>query len=350
MGDLIRIDGSEGEGGGQILRTSLALSMVTGRPFEIVNLRAGRSKPGLRPQHLLCVKASGRICSAGIEGATLGSQTVRFAPGDVRHGTYRFDVGTAGSTSLVLHTLYLPLALASGRSILTITGGTHALFAPTYHFLERQWAVLLRRIGVEVELDLVRAGFYPRGGGEIRAKIHPATAVRPLTLGPRGELERLEGVSAVSDLPKAIAERQRRRAMAQLRKAGLDAGIELASLPPAGKGTVLHLLATFEGGGRACYDALGARGKRAEAVADEAAEGLVSFLATSGAIDEHAADQLILPLALANGPSSFPVPAVTSHLLTNARVIERFLPCRIHVDGDVGSESDVRVSPTRGGI
>jgi len=345
---MILIDGSEGEGGGQILRTALALSMVTGRPFEMVNLRAGRSKPGLRPQHLACVKASAKICGATVDGAKLGSRTLRFEPGAVKSGTYAFEIGTAGSTSLVLHTLALPLALAGGRSVVTIGGGTHVPFAPTSHYLVRQWAVLLGRLGIDVEIDLRRAGYYPAGGGEIRAKIRPTTSIQPLRLGPRGEIQSLDGASAVGNLPRSIAVRQTRRALARLEPEGLAAGLELLVLPSRGKGTMLQLVSTYEGGGRACHDALGAIGKRAEQVADEACDALLGFLATRGAVDAHAADQLLLPLALAGEPSEFPVPAVTPHLLTNARVIERFVSCQIAVDGPPGEEGLVAVTPRRG--
>lgn len=345
MSDWVRIDGSEGEGGGQLLRTSLTLSMLTGRRFEIVNLRAGRKKPGLRPQHLTCVRASAKICSAAVEGAEIGSRAVRFEPGSVRPGTYSFDIGTAGSTSLVLQTLCLPLALAPRRSIVTLTGGTHVPFAPTYHFIERQWAALLRRVGIEVEVHLIRAGYYPAGGGEVRATVRPATSVAPLVLGPRGELERLEGLSTVSNLDRSIAQRQRARALQRLEAAGLSAGIELADLPSPGKGTMLMLLAEFGGGGRACYTALGAPGKRAERVAEEACDAFLAFLESRGAVDAFAADQLLLPLAVASGPSEFPVPAVTSHLVTNARVIERFLPCTIQISGEPEGEESVRITP-----
>jgi RNA 3'-terminal phosphate cyclase (ATP) len=359
LSDLIRIDGSEGEGGGQILRTALTLSMVTGRPFELFNLRARRPKPGLQPQHLLCVKASAKITSATLDGAKLGSTTVRFEPGAIRPGTYDFDIGTAGSTSLVLQTLCVPLAFAGlrqaqaapslptggGRTILTITGGTHVPFSPTFHFLSHQWAVLLRRLGVDIELEILRAGYYPQGGGEVRAKIRPVPSVQPLRLGPRGPLERLEGISAVSNLPRSVAERQRARALERLEAAGLSAGIELVELPSHGKGTLLFLLSCHEGGGRACYDALGKIGKRAEEVADDACDGLLRFLQSQGAVDEHAADQLLLPLALASGPSELPVPVVTNHLLTNGRVIERFVASQVRIEGDLGGEGRATIVP-----
>ncbi|HPD14616.1 MAG TPA: RNA 3'-terminal phosphate cyclase [Planctomycetota bacterium] len=345
MDGLVRIDGSEGESGGQMLRTALALSMVTGRPFEIVNIRARRQKPGLRPQHLACVKAAAKISSAAAEGAALGSRALRFEPGAVRPGTYDFVIKSAGSTSLVLHTLYLPLALAGARSVLTISGGTHVPFSPSFHFLLHQWAVLMRRLGLDVELTMARAGYYPEGGGAIRAKVFPAGRVRPLVLGPRGALERLEGISLASGLARSVAERQRQQALARLEAEGLAAGIELAEAPSSGKGTSLFLLSTYQGGGRAAADALGALGKRAETVADEACDQLLAFLRTRGAVDAHCADQLLLPLALATGPSEFPVPAVTSHLLTNAQVIQRFVPALLSIDGEPGGEGTVRVTP-----
>jgi len=347
MGELVKIDGSEGEGGGQMLRTALALSMVTGRPFEIANIRAGREKPGLRPQHLACVKAAAKICSASVEGAAPGSRTLRFEPGPVRPGTYDFDVKTAGSTSLVLHTVTLPLALAGARSVVAIRGGTHVPFSPTFHFLQHQWAVVLRRLGLDVELTLSRAGYYPEGGGEIRAKVLPTPSLRPITLAPRGPLERLEGISLVSGLARSVAERQRNQALARLDAEGLAAGIELLDLPSPGKGTMLLLLSAYQGGGRACHDALGALGKRAETVADEACDALGRFLRTAGAVDEHTADQLLLPLALAAGPSEFPVPIVTSHLLTNARVIQSFLPAAITIEGPAGAEGVLKIEPGR---
>jgi RNA 3'-terminal phosphate cyclase (ATP) len=346
MSDVLRIDGSEGEGGGQLLRSALTLSTITGRPFEFINLRAGRKKPGLRPQHLVCVKASAKLTSGEAHGAAIGSQTVCFQPGPVRPGTYRFAIRTAGSTSLLLQTVVLPLALAPKRSILTLSGGTHVPFAPPYHYLARQWAVLLRRIGIEADLTLSQAGYYPEGGGEVRAKIQPAASVAPLQLGRRGALKGLEGLSTVSNLDRSIASSQRRQALQQLDAAGLAAGIEVRELPSPGKGTMLLLLATFEGGGRSCHTALGARGKPAETVADEACDELLAFLGTQGAVDAHAADQLLLPLALADGPSAFPVPAVTSHLVTNARLIERFLDCAIRIEGEEGEEGWVRIAPT----
>jgi len=346
MHDIVHIDGSQGEGGGQIIRTSLALSMITGRPVEFQRIRAGRSKPGLRPQHLTCVKAAARVCGAETQGAKLGSTSLRFVPGDVRSGTHHFEVGTAGSTSLVLHTVYLPLAFAGSRSIVTIGGGTHVSWSPAYHFLEWHWAPLLRGLGLEVDLTLDRAGYYPEGGGEVRARILPARRIAPLTLGTRDDLERLDGLSIVSNLPRSIAERQRRQALQRLDGADLPCGIEVKEPPSRGMGTMLLLRTRHAGGARACFTALGAKGKRAETVADEAVDDLLAYLGTSGAVDGHTADQLLLPLAFADGPSEYTVSEVTQHLLTNADVIQSFLDTRIHIEGGLGSEGSVRVEPT----
>jgi RNA 3'-terminal phosphate cyclase (ATP) len=347
MADTVHIDGSQGEGGGQILRTSLSLSIITGRPVVFQRIRAGRSKPGLRAQHLTCVKAACKVCSGQVEGAKLGSTSLRFVPGTAEGGTYRFEVGTAGSTSLVLHTVAIPLAFAGSRSVLTIRGGTHVPFSPAYHFLDWQWAPLLRRLGVNVDVSLLKAGYYPKGGGEMQARIRPAERIAPLTLGPRGDLEQLDGLSMLSNLPWSIAERQRRRALSRLDTAGLACGIEVREFPSPGMGTMLLLRGRHAGGTRACFTALGARGKRAEAVADEAVDEFLAFLETQGSVDRHTADQLLLPLALADGPSEYSVSAVTQHLLTNAQVIRVFLNAQITIDGAVGSEGRVRVEPAR---
>src|SRR5262249_55368263 len=209
---LIELDGSEGEGGGQILRSALALSILTGRPFKLVNIRANREKPGLRPQHLMCVRAAGTICNALYKGASVGSSVLVFEPRELKAGKYHFGIGTAGATALVLHTLYLPLALlGAGPSEVTITGGTHNEHAPCYHFLETTWNGYMRRLGLQIELEMLRPGFYPRGGGEIRAVIHPCSRVNGLKLTTCPELTTAGGFSAVAGLLESVARRQARR-------------------------------------------------------------------------------------------------------------------------------------------
>src|SRR5262249_11975752 len=192
---IIDLDGSFGEGGGQILRTSLALSLLTGKPFHLRNVRANRTKPGLQPQHLMSVRSAAQVGSAHVVGASLQSTDLQFTPGPVAAGKYRFDIGTAGATGLVLHTLYLPLALAGKTpSELTRTGGTHVSTSPCYHFLAATWRPYLAQLGLTVSLTMARPGFYPRGGGEVRAVIEPCPALKPLRLTRRGPV----GVKVVS--------------------------------------------------------------------------------------------------------------------------------------------------------
>ena len=189
---MIEIDGSEGEGGGQILRSALALSILTGLPFKLINIRANRSKPGLQPQHLMSVRAAGTVSGGLYKGAAVGSAVLYFEPGLVKAGKYTFTIGTAGATTLVLHTIYLPLALrADSPSEITISGGTHNQHAPCYHFLETTWAAYMARLGIRVELQMPHAGFYPRGGGEIRSHIVPATRLDALRLETRCQPPRL---------------------------------------------------------------------------------------------------------------------------------------------------------------
>jgi RNA 3'-terminal phosphate cyclase (ATP) len=340
---LIELDGSEGEGGGQILRTSLALSLLTGRGFHLRHVRAGRSKPGLQPQHLMSVRAAATIGQAHTAGASRGSTDLVFEPGAIVAGDQRFAIGTAGATGLVLHTVYLPLALRAQKPCrLTLEGGTHVSTSPSYDFNAITWRHYLAAMGLNVELELIRTGFYPRGGGEVRAIIHPCSEIRGLTLRDRMARRGITGVSAVAGLPEEIAERQARRALKRLRDAGLQADIRLETWT-GGPGTVLSL--TFDTvPAPTLVFALGARGKRAEEVADEAVEQAVAFhRAAPAAVDVHSADQLLLPLALAPGRSEYTVAEVTRHLTTNIAVIRRFCDREISVDGAEGTRGTVRI-------
>jgi RNA 3'-terminal phosphate cyclase (ATP) len=348
MSGTLDIDGSMGEGGGQVLRSSLSLSILTQQPMRLANIRANRDKPGLRPQHLVAVRSAARISSAVVRGDRVGSTAISFDPGPAKPGDYLFDIGTAGATSLVMQTLLPPLALADGPSTVTVHGGTHVPWSPCFHYLDRDWRPFLNRIGIDVELELQMAGFYPRGGGQIAARLPGGGAVRGLQLTDRGRLVGIRGLSAVADLPLEIAERQRNRALKRLERLAVEADteIEISSLPTRSKGTLLLLLAEFEHS-RACFFALGARGKRAETVADEAVEYLAEFFATSATVDRWLADQLLLPLSLAGENSAFVTSRVTSHLLTNAEVIGRFLPVGIGIHGALGEPGEVRVEVLR---
>ena len=340
---MIHIDGTYGEGGGQILRTALALSLLTGKPFRLSAIRAGRKTPGLMAQHLQSVHAAAAVGQARVTGAEKGSQNLIFEPAGICSGEFRFDIGTAGSTSLVLQTIFQPLAFSARPSQVTITGGTHVPWSPCFHYLDRHWLPFLKTIGMAADLDLVRSGFYPRGGGCIRASIRPAQTLSSLQLVQRGALEGVRILSAAANLDPGITERQCRRAEERLAHLGFDGiNTETAVLEGSGKGTLLLLVAKFEQS-RCCYYALGERGKPAERVADEAVEALEDFLAGDGAIDEYLADQLLLPLVFASGSSALRTARITAHLVTNAWVIRQFLPAAIIIEGEVGAPGTVRI-------
>lgn len=363
---MIEIDGSQGEGGGQVLRSSLALSILTGQPLKIRNIRARRSKPGLLAQHLKAVDAATAVSRAVVEGAALGSSALTFTPGKIRSGRYRFDIGTAGSTSLVLQTIFLPLSLASSASNVIITGGTHVPHAPCFHFLSLQWLYWMQAIGFDAQIRMDQAGFYPQGGGRISATIRPVVRISPIKLEERGAIENIHGFSSVANLDLTIAERQKRQALRRLEKTGCPAHVKIENLPAVSKGTLLFLLAEFRLANRpervqdqvfqgkspslqprACYYALGELGKPAERVADEAVEALESFLESDGEIDQYLADQLLLPLAFADEDSAFRTSLVTQHLLTNAAVIQAFGQARIDIGADLGQPGLVRVIPLK---
>lgn len=353
---MIAIDGSYGEGGGQVLRTSLTLTSLLGLPMCIEKIRAGRKKPGLQAQHLTGVRAVAEICGAKLEGAELGSQALTLVPrSSPRAGDYAFDVaearkgGSAGSTGLVLQTLFLPLAFADGTSRLTIKGGTHVAWSPPFHFLKHVYLPTLKRMGIEAEVEIERWGWYPIGGGAIKVEIQGTKGgdLVGLDLTERGELKRLWGISALSNLPMHIAQRQKRRAEDLLRKRGFDPQIEIVSAPATGQGTAVFLLAEYENVA-AGFTALGARGKRAERVAEEACQEFIEHHESGACLDKHLADQLILPLALAKGQSAFTTSEITQHLLTNVWVVEKFLDVKFAVEGKEGDEGKVTVE--RGGL
>ncbi len=345
---IIQVDGSYGEGGGQILRTSLALSCALGRPVELDNIRKARRKPGLQPQHLMALKAAAAICSARVEGAGLSSTAIRFSPGPLAGGDYSFDIaektGSAGSTSLVLQTIMLPLCFSEQPSTVTVSGGTHAPWSPSFHYLRQVFSTALARAGASVDLSIEKWGWYPVGGGRIFARIGPMRAFSLNAIVGRGKLKGVGGISAVSNLPQDIAVRQRNRALSALRQRGVDAAIELVSAPSPGKGTFVFLLAEFDAI-TAGFGALGAPGKRAEAVADEACRALFEYLDTTGALDPHLADQIIPYCALAESTSEFTTSRITRHLLTNIWVVQRFTAAEISVEGREGEPGRIRVRP-----
>ena len=284
---MLTIDGSRGEGGGQILRTALALSAVTGRPFEMVKIRARRSVPGLRPQHLAAVRAATLMTDAKTGGAFEGSPDLRFEPGAIAAGEYRFEIATAGAATLVLQTVLAPLATAGEGSRLSVTGGTHVKAAPGFEFLARNWASAVARMGLSTRFDLVRAGFYPPGGGEIRATVAPWTRPAGLSLESRGALVEVLGVSGAGKVKGDVARRQADATHERLWEARrLDSTWEVVEPPAGSPGTFLYVEAVFEQT-RAAFGFLGEKGLRAEVLGDRAARTLLRFLDGDAAVHAH---------------------------------------------------------------
>lgn len=322
---MLTVDGSHGEGGGQILRSALALSILLDQPIQIEKIRAGRRRPGLANQHLTCVQAAAQICRADVSGGRLGSQEVLFQPGAIQPGRYEFDVQTAGSTSLVLQTIFLPLALADAPSRITLTGGTHVLWSPSTHFLEFVFLPMMRLMGITTRLHLEQWGWYPKGGGVVHIDIEPCEQLLPLTLSEPNHSQHISGISAVSNLAPSIAERQKQAVEESLSRSGLTVDIEIIRALSVGQGTAVFLHTGVDQS-IAGFTALGERGKRAERVGREAAQHVVDFLASGASVQEHLADQLILPMALAEGESMLTTPRLTTHLSTNLWLIQEFLP------------------------
>lgn len=343
---MVEIDGSQGEGGGQVLRTALALAILTGQEVAIENIRLRRSQPGLAAQHLEAVKAAAAICKGQVEGAALRSLSLRFQPGEVRSGRYQFAIPTAGAATLLLQTVFYPLSAARAASSLTLSGGTHVPWSPTYDYLEACWLPAVEALGFDARLAFELAGFYPPGGGKFSAVIRPHAALRPLRRVERGKLLRIRGLSAVANLDRSIVDRQKRQALLRLEGTAPEVKIRTLELPANVKGTTILLVAEFESG-TAAFSALGELGKPAERVADQAVDGLLAFLATGAAVDPHLTDQLLLPLALVPGRSELTTGQVTQHLLTNAAVIQAFLSRPIEIHGAPGEPGSVLVGAER---
>jgi RNA 3'-terminal phosphate cyclase (ATP) len=317
---MIEIDGSHGEGGGQILRSSLALSILTGTPFRIRKIRANRKRPGLLRQHLTAVQAATRIASARVFGDLLGSSELQFEPGPVTAGRHDFRIGSAGSATLVLQTILLPLTRASAPSEVTIEGGTHNPLAPPFEFLERSYLPLLARMGVRVEATCERMGFAPAGGGRLRVRIHPGT-LGALELEDAGPLVRRRAVATVASLPRHIAERELGVLREQL---GLRPDEEVERIvDDQGPGNVVHVELEHEKVTHV-VTSFGEKGVLAETVADELAEQVERLVRADVAVDEHLADQLLLPMALGGG-GRFTTVEPTPHSHTHAEIIRLFL-------------------------
>ena len=347
---MIKIDGASGEGGGQVVRTALTLAVLTGQPTHIHHIRANRRRPGLAPQHLTGVQAMARICRASMQGAHLRSTALIFEPQAApQPGDYTFDVaevaqgGSAGSISLVFQTLLLPLWVAAGPSQVILKGGTHVAWSPPFDYLTEVYLPTLARCGLHVTTQLDAWGFYPVGGGQITAHIPGhGSRLQPLTLTERGSLLRVQGRGVACELPAHIPQRMVNRAANVLREAGLPVEIVPSRVRGRGPGAGLFLTATYAHA-VAGFSGLGARGKPAPEVADEACRPLLAHHNQGAPVDEHLADQLLLPLALAGGHSEFRTSRITQHLVTNAHIIRQFIPAQITISGSEGQPGSVSV-------
>lgn len=354
MAEAIVIDGAHGEGGGQILRSSVALSAITARPLRIVNIRAGRPHPGLAAQHLTSVRAAGAICGARLRGDEIGSRELLFEPaGAARAGEYCFNVsdarpgGSAGAVALVVQTVLLPLALAGGDSSLVVRGGTHVPWSPPADYLRDVWIPMLERLGVQASLEVVRSGWYPVGEGEIRAEIAGGRRLHALDLSGRGELKWVRGNALAANLPSHVCQRMAQRAELLLAAAGIVGQVRPQRLRAASPGAATCLAADYAGT-RCGFSALGRIGKPAEDVAQEAVNALLAHRDSGAAMERHLADQLVLPMALAKGRSAFTVDHATQHLSTNAWVIEQFGLARIAIERSADGTGQVTIDPCSG--
>jgi RNA 3'-terminal phosphate cyclase (ATP) len=321
---MIRIDGSSGEGGGQILRSSLSLSLATGKAFRIENIRAKRERPGLLRQHLTAVLAASEVGGAEVEGATLGSKTLTFIPGTVRPGKHRFVIGTAGSSTLVFQTILPALMLAPGPSHITIEGGTHNLQAPPYDFLEKCFLPVINRLGPKVCVNLERYGFYPAGGGCFTATVEPCERLSSIDLTERGEITRRSVLAIVANLSPAIGRREI-ETVAHLLNWEKECMQTVETRNSVGPGNVVLIEVETSTGLNELFCGFGRLGASAESVATEAVKEARAYIASEAAVAEHLADQLLLPFAMPGG-GSFTASKLNRHARTNMDVVATFLP------------------------
>lgn len=343
---MLEIDGSMGEGGGSILRFSLALAAVKGEPIKVHNIRANRPKPGLGNQHLKAVEALQELTDAEVEGAEVRSKEVAFRPKAPRGGSIEVDIGTAGSTTLILQALMIPASFAEDPVNVEIEGGTDNPFAPPIDYLMNVTLPMLKKLGYRGEIELIKRGHYPKGGGKIKGKIEPIERLQALNLTEAGEVERISGRSHCVKLPGHIAKREAEAAEEELSRAGYDAEIEAefykkSEDPHLSPGTGIVLWAETENGAILGSSLLGEKGKPAEEVGKEAANDLVEQLKTGQAVDRHLTDQLVPYLALAPRKSEITSAELTSHAITNIKLVEEILGTCVDVEGTEGEAGKI---------
>jgi len=346
---LIEIRGDELEGGGQILRSSVALSALLGRPVRIINIRGKRPSPGMKAQHVTAIRALARICGAKVNGLELGSRVLEFRPSEIISGRFEFEVGTAGSISLVLQAILPVLSFAPSRTSAIIKGGTDVRWSPPIDYLRFVAIPIISRMGPRIDIRLIRRGHYPKGGGEVEVSVDPVDGLDPIVMKEFGELVEVRGLSHCTGLPRHVAERQARAAEAVLRQA-IDSPISIdleygPQGPDAGMGpgSGITLFAKTSSGAILGADALGERGKPAEEVGREAASKLLKEISSRRPVDRHMADMIIPYMSIASGRSEIGASELTLHSLTNVRVSEAICGVRFEIKGDLGLPAELSV-------
>ena len=344
---MIEIDGSYGEGGGQVLRTAVALAAVLSKEIHVFNIRAGRAEPGLRPQHMTGVKAAAELCSANLQGLEVGATEFVFKPGNLRAGSFRFDVGTAGSVTLVLQTLMPILAFAPGPVHLELAGGTDVKWSPPIDYVRLVPLPILKKIGYQGGLELVRRGHYPKGGGLVKFSNKGASTLQAMIYEKPGSISKIYGMSHAVALPRHVAERQAAAARKNLEDAKLPSpSIDIEVIDDRrqlGPGSGIALSAETDNGNILGSDALGERGRPSEDVGSTAGKVLVEEVESGAMLDRHMGDMIIPYLVLAEGASEVSVSRVTQHTRTNIKVAEWFTAGRLHLEGELDHPGKLRV-------